>query len=340
MSASGEREGLRRVTKDDIGGANPVWSPDGKSIVFAAARDEHFYSRGFYSISAAGGGQPQRITPADDARNSWATFFPDGSRIAYVSDRSGFLNIWTMTPDGSDQRQLTREQQDQDYPENDYIQTMGLRWSPDGKRLLYFTNRARQPRPEDCRARERRGEGRRGQGRLASSGRLGRRSHGRVRLRELPHSAGAVREAARRQREAADVFEPRRLPSRALRAAGVGDVEERRRRERSRLPAPAVVGEQRRALAGAGVEPHLQRRAVLQPVEPDLQLHRAVRLRDAEGQSSRLERLRHEVPRPAEGQLGLRAAEGHRVRLPATCARYPTSTRSASACSATAWAAT
>jgi dipeptidyl aminopeptidase/acylaminoacyl peptidase len=141
MSAGGEREGLRMVTPDGIGGANPVWSTDGKSIVFAAALDEHFYSRGLYNISAAGGGQPQRITPADDARNSWATFFPDGSRIAYVSDRSGYLNIWTMKPDGSDQQQLTREQQDQDYPENDYIQTMGLRFSPDRKRLLYFTNR-------------------------------------------------------------------------------------------------------------------------------------------------------------------------------------------------------
>jgi dipeptidyl aminopeptidase/acylaminoacyl peptidase len=141
MSASGEREGLRIVTPDGVGGTNPVWSSDGRSIVFAAALDEHFYSRGLYSISAAGGGQPQRITPADDARNSWATFFPDGSRIAYVSDRSGYLNIWTMKPDGSDQQQLTREQQDQDYPENDYIQTMGLRFSPDRKRLLYFTNR-------------------------------------------------------------------------------------------------------------------------------------------------------------------------------------------------------
>ena len=46
-----------------------------------------------------------------------------------------------MTPDGTDHRQVTKVDQDQDYPENDYIQTMGLRWSPDGGRLLYFTNR-------------------------------------------------------------------------------------------------------------------------------------------------------------------------------------------------------
>jgi dipeptidyl aminopeptidase/acylaminoacyl peptidase len=141
MSADGEREALRMVTPDRIGGANPAWSADGKTLIFAAALDEHFYSRGLYSISAAGGAQPKRITPEDNARNSWPTFYANGSRIAYFSDRSGYLNVWTMKPDGSDQQQLTREEQDQDYPENDYIQSIGLRFSPDGKRLLYFTNR-------------------------------------------------------------------------------------------------------------------------------------------------------------------------------------------------------
>lgn len=144
MDARGEREGLRRVTDDDAGESWPVWSPDGAFLLFTAARDEHFYSRGIYRIAASGaaaGGEPRRITPADDARNSWPVFSPDGGRIAYFSDRSGFLNLWVMAPDGGAQRQITRVEQDQDYPENDFLQTMGPRWSPDGTRLLYFTNR-------------------------------------------------------------------------------------------------------------------------------------------------------------------------------------------------------
>jgi dipeptidyl aminopeptidase/acylaminoacyl peptidase len=140
MDAAGERERLRRVTEDNFSGANPVWSPDGASIFVTAGGGQHFYSRAIYRVPASGG-RAQLLTPADDARNNWPSVSPDGQRIAYISDRSGFLNIWTMAASGGDHRQLTRASEDQDYPENDYIQTMGLRWSPDGRKILYFTNR-------------------------------------------------------------------------------------------------------------------------------------------------------------------------------------------------------
>ena len=140
MAATGERDGLRQITPDGFGGLNPVWSPDGEHILFMASRDEYFYSRGIYRVSAAGG-EPERLTPESHGRNNWATYSPDGSRIAYISDRNGFLNIWEMDPDGRSHRQISRVDEDQDYPENDYIQTMGLHWSPDGERLVHFTNR-------------------------------------------------------------------------------------------------------------------------------------------------------------------------------------------------------
>jgi dipeptidyl aminopeptidase/acylaminoacyl peptidase len=140
MDARGERHGLRRITPDGSGGTLPTWSPDGAFLLFTAARGDSFYSREIYRVPEAGGAVT-RITPDDQARNNLPSFSPDGRLVAYISDRSGYLNIWTMRPDGSEQRQLTRVEQDQDYPENDYVQTIGLHWSPDGTRLLYFTNR-------------------------------------------------------------------------------------------------------------------------------------------------------------------------------------------------------
>ncbi|HXN64673.1 MAG TPA: S9 family peptidase [Candidatus Acidoferrales bacterium] len=141
MDARGENEALRRITPEGTAGALPTWSPDGSFILFTGTRGESFYSREIYRVSAAGGGTIARITPDDGARNNLPTFSPDGRLVAYISDRAGYLNIWTMRPDGTEQHQLTHVAQDQDYPENDYLQTMGLHWSPDGTRLLYFTNR-------------------------------------------------------------------------------------------------------------------------------------------------------------------------------------------------------
>jgi dipeptidyl aminopeptidase/acylaminoacyl peptidase len=139
MSAEGERTAIRKLTDDSHAESAPVWASDGGSILFTVARDEHFYSRAIYRVFLDG--RQERLTPADDARNNLPSVSPDGTRIAYVSDRSGYLNLWTMRPDGSDHRQLTEVDQDQDYPENDYIQTMGFHWSPSGGQVLYFTNR-------------------------------------------------------------------------------------------------------------------------------------------------------------------------------------------------------
>src|SRR5262249_5168211 len=101
MDARGEVAGLRRVTANG-GGALPTWSPDRQFLLFTATRGESFYSREIYRVPAAGG-NATRITPDDGARNNLMAFSPDGGRVAYISDRSGYLNIWTMKPDGSDQ---------------------------------------------------------------------------------------------------------------------------------------------------------------------------------------------------------------------------------------------
>jgi Tol biopolymer transport system component len=73
-------------------------SPDGKTIVFELLGD-------LYRMSIAGG-QAQCIVcglPFD----SQPTYSPDGSMLAFVSDRSGNENLWVARSDGTESRQLS-----------------------------------------------------------------------------------------------------------------------------------------------------------------------------------------------------------------------------------------
>jgi Tol biopolymer transport system component len=59
---------------------------------------------------------------------SWS---PDGTRIAFSSNRDGDFDIWVMNADGSDQRRV------QNHPETDTSPT----WSPDGTQIAFDSDR-------------------------------------------------------------------------------------------------------------------------------------------------------------------------------------------------------
>ena len=50
-----------------------------------------------------------RPSPAGMPYEMQPRFSPDGSKIAFTSDRGGGDNIWIMNADGSDKRQVTKE---------------------------------------------------------------------------------------------------------------------------------------------------------------------------------------------------------------------------------------
>jgi len=90
-------------------------SPDGRRIVFDLLGD-------IYAMPIEGG-RATRLTsgPAFDMQ---PRFSPDGRRIAFISDRDGLNNVWTMSPDGSAPRQVSKEKErDVNSPA----------WSPDGQ---------------------------------------------------------------------------------------------------------------------------------------------------------------------------------------------------------------
>lgn len=90
-------------------------SPDGTTIAFTLLGD-------IYTMPIAGG-TPKRISEGL-AWDVQPRFSPDGTRIAFTSDRGGGDNIWVMNTDGSDKRQVTKE---------DFRLLNQPAWSPDGR---------------------------------------------------------------------------------------------------------------------------------------------------------------------------------------------------------------
>lgn len=83
----------------------PLWmrypsiSPDGTQIAFS-------YKGDIYKVSSKGG-QAQRLT-TNNAFDSNPIWSPDGSKIAFVSDReAGGKDIYLMSADGGSAKQLT-----------------------------------------------------------------------------------------------------------------------------------------------------------------------------------------------------------------------------------------
>jgi imidazolonepropionase-like amidohydrolase/Tol biopolymer transport system component len=90
-------------------------SPDGKNIAFDMLGDIYTMPISGGTAKAVSKGMAWEIQPR---------FSPDGSRIAFTSDRGGGDNIWTMKTDGSDVQQITDES---------FRLLNNPTWSPDGR---------------------------------------------------------------------------------------------------------------------------------------------------------------------------------------------------------------
>ena len=96
-------------------------SPDGSLL--ACQRSD---ARETISVMRADGSEARDLTN-NEHKNRLPRWSPDGSTLAFYSDRSGSYEIWSVRPDGSDLRQLTET------PGESRIFPV---WSADGTRMI------------------------------------------------------------------------------------------------------------------------------------------------------------------------------------------------------------
>jgi dipeptidyl aminopeptidase/acylaminoacyl peptidase len=127
----------RPITVDDIlkwkiAGA-PALAPDGTRIVCPVTvvdESSNGYLTHLWIVPVPEGGSadggPQQLTTAR-ARDTAPRWSPDGSRIAFLSDRGGSKQIWIIAADGGEARTVT----------SGGHAPADLAWSPDGRSIAF-----------------------------------------------------------------------------------------------------------------------------------------------------------------------------------------------------------
>ena len=127
------RQTLTRLTRDPGLNRGPIWTPDGRHVVFSVGSDA---GEPIFWHRADGSGSSERLTQVSGRSDTHGpeSFSPDGTRLVFTHSRSGGAppyNIGVMTLTGDRKVEMLLNE---DYSEANAV------ISPDGKWLAYQSN--------------------------------------------------------------------------------------------------------------------------------------------------------------------------------------------------------
>jgi TolB protein len=126
---------------------SPVWSRDGKEILFVSNRGHIHGTGGFWRIKAEPGAPAREIHYEETNWKARPDFSPDGSRIVYSSYLGRqWHQLWLLPANGGDPFPISYASEDKDIER--YLETnvslwdeTCVRWSPNGNQLAFISNR-------------------------------------------------------------------------------------------------------------------------------------------------------------------------------------------------------
>ena len=130
----------KRVTSTTTLNVAPSWSPDNQAIAYTTWRPSGSGGFGTYQdITISWIFRGEMKSPANgnpDRQNYLAQWSPDGTKLAFTSNRDGNPEIYVMNKDGSGLRRVTNN------PAIDEAPT----WSPTGNQIAWVSDRTGQPK--------------------------------------------------------------------------------------------------------------------------------------------------------------------------------------------------
>jgi serine/threonine-protein kinase len=134
-----QRDATTPLTFNGAGNVDPVWTPDGKHIVYT----EQGVPSTIWWIRADGSGQPEKLFEAKGRLGAYS-MSPDGRRIAFHQDDANTsLDLWTLPLDLSDPDQPKPGKPELFLREPDVQVTPAF--SPDGRWIAYMTTESGTP---------------------------------------------------------------------------------------------------------------------------------------------------------------------------------------------------